>query len=81
MVSGGVWRIRMRVHERGVGETLSCGTGIAASAIATRFWAGENAPDRWRVEVPGGELGVEIVDGRVLLTGPAELVFDGQLEI
>lgn len=81
LVVGGIGRIRMRVHERGVGETLSCGTGVAASAIAFRHYAGEQAPDRWAVEVPGGELDVEIRDGRVLLTGPAELVFDGDYEL
>jgi diaminopimelate epimerase len=79
LVSGGVGRIRMRVHERGVGETLSCGTGAAAAALATREWAGEGAPDAWRVEVPGGELGVRMVDGRVHLSGPAELVFDATI--
>ena len=36
--------IRMRVHERGVGETRSCGTGVAAAALATRVWAGAGAP-------------------------------------
>jgi diaminopimelate epimerase len=81
LVVGGVGRIRMRVHERGVGETLSCGTGVAASAIAVRHWAGDNAPDRWTVEVPGGELGVEISDGHVLLTGPAALSYRGVYEI
>jgi diaminopimelate epimerase len=81
LVVGGVGRIRMRVHERGSGETLSCGTGVAASAIAIRHWAGENAPDRWRVEVPGGELDVEVADGHVLLTGPAELVYSGSYEL
>jgi diaminopimelate epimerase len=81
LVVGGVGRIRMRVHERGVGETLSCGTGVAASAIAIRHYAGPSAPDRWRVEVPGGELEVDIEDGRVLLTGPAELVYRGEYEL
>ncbi|MFT4028392.1 MAG: diaminopimelate epimerase [Protaetiibacter sp.] len=81
LVSGGVGRIRMRVHERGSGETLSCGTGAAAAALATRSWAGDGAPDTWLVRVPGGELGVRIADGRVHLSGPAELVFDGVVSL
>ncbi|MBN9606915.1 MAG: diaminopimelate epimerase [Actinomycetales bacterium] len=85
LVADGVGRIRMRVHERGSGETLSCGTGAAAAALAIRHWAGEGAPDSWRVRVPGGELGVRVAateDGpHVLLSGPAELVFDGALEL
>jgi diaminopimelate epimerase len=81
LIVDGTGRIRMRVHERGSGETLSCGTGVAASAIAIRHWAGEHAPDRWTVEVPGGELGVEIRGGHALLTGPAELVYSGEYEL
>ena len=81
LVKDGVGHIRMRVHERGSGETLSCGTGAVAAALATRYWAGETAPSQWRVEVPGGVLGVRMwpaEDGEhVSLSGPAELVFDG----
>jgi diaminopimelate epimerase len=74
--------IRMRVHERGVGETRSCGTGVAAAALATRAWAGEGAPDVWRVEVPGGSLVVTALPGdRVELRGPAELVADGTVQL
>jgi len=85
LVEDGVGRIRMRVHERGSGETLSCGTGAVASALAVRYWAGESAPDEWVVQVPGGVVGVRMVteaDGEhVLLSGPAELVFDGVLSL
>lgn len=80
-ISGGLGRIRMRVHERGSGETLSCGTGAAAAALATRSWAGDGAPDVWRVRVPGGEVGVRVADGHVHLSGPAELVFDGRVSL
>lgn len=83
LVKDGVGRIRMRVHERGSGETLSCGTGAVAAALATRHWAGASAPNQWRVDVPGGTLGVRMwpaEDGEhVSLSGPAELVFDGMV--
>lgn len=85
LVRDGVGHIRMRVHERGSGETLSCGTGAVAAALAIRHWAGAGAPHQWRVEVPGGTLGVRMFpaeDGEhVSLSGPAELVYVGSLEI
>jgi diaminopimelate epimerase len=81
LVVDGVGRIVMRVHERGSGETLSCGTGAAAAALATREWAGEGAPDTWRVEVSGGVVGVRIADGHVFLSGPAELVYSGTVAV
>ncbi len=85
LVHDGVGRFRMRVHERGSGETQSCGTGAAAAALAVRHWAGAGAPNQWRVELPGGVLGVRMFpteDGEhIALSGPAELVFDGVLSL
>ena len=81
-----VGEVVMRVHERGSGETMSCGTGACAAALATRVWAGAGAPDVWRVDVPGGRLVVTVEPGSsaeagtVLLTGPAVLVADGVLD-
>jgi len=70
--------VRMRVHERGVGETLSCGTGACAVAWAVRRRG--DAPERIRVDVPGGTLHVEERDGELELIGPAVIVADGTLE-
>jgi diaminopimelate epimerase len=85
MVVDGVGSIDMRVFERGVGETLSCGTGIVAAALATRYWAGKGAPNIWTVTVPGGTLGVRMFpteEGEhVGLSGAAELVFEGSLNL
>ncbi len=84
-VKNGVGYISMRVFERGVGETLSCGTGICAAALATRHWAGVGAPNTWQVTVPGGTLGVRMFpteDGEhVGLSGAAELVYDGEISL
>ena len=70
--------VRMRVHERGVGETLSCGTGAVAVAWAARRADeadGLESPPTFRVDVPGGTLWVaELHDGTLELTGPAVVV-------
>lgn len=78
----GPGHIAMRVHERGVGETRSCGTGAAAAALATRFWSGVEDERPWVVDVPGGQLTVTPLPGqRVELAGPAELVADGEFAL
>jgi len=71
--------IRMRVFERGVGETLSCGTGTVAAAAAVAAVAGERGT--WRVDVRGGTLQVGLDDDEVTLTGPAVLVARGSITV
>jgi len=72
--------LKMRVHERGVGETRSCGTGTCAVALAATLHAGKPLPAKWIINPPGGRLTVEI-DGHsnATLTGPAVLIADHDL--
>ncbi len=73
--------IAMRVHERGSGETRSCGTGACAAAVATASVQADTLPTTYRVDVPGGTVHVTwTADGRVLLAGPAEIVARGDME-
>jgi diaminopimelate epimerase len=74
--------IEMRVHERGSGLTLSCGTGAVAAAVAAAVSVGEWPADPglpWVVHVPGGELAVTPSVTASLLTGPADIVAAGEL--
>ena len=73
--------IKMRVFERGVGETQSCGTGTCAVALAATIKSKKTLPIKWVINPPGGRLVVEI-DGHsnATLTGPAVLVKDVELD-
>lgn len=66
----------MRVNERGCGETLSCGTGLCATAITLRDKTGI---DHWTITVRGGTLRVDVTDEDVKLTGSATIV--GKIEL
>lgn len=71
--------IRMRVWERGVGETLGCGTGSSAAAVACHL--NGRTGRSVMVHLPGGDLDIAIQDdGRVFMTGPAEYSFEGTME-
>jgi diaminopimelate epimerase len=87
VVERGPAHVAMRVHERGSGETRSCGTGAAAVAVAARRRAAgggalSDVPAEWTVDVPGGRLTVtEHADGEVVLAGPAVLVATGRVDL
>lgn len=66
----------MRVNERGCGETLSCGTGLCATAITLRAKTGI---DHWTITVRGGTLRIDVTDEDVKLTGSATIV--GKIEL
>lgn len=78
--SAGELVAHMRVFERGVGETLSCGTGACAVALALRERYQVTVPGQVQVNVPGGSLEISVDEwDRVWLSGPVELVARGRL--
>jgi diaminopimelate epimerase len=81
VVLQGPRHLRMRVHERGSGETRSCGTGICAAVVAVAAADGPG-PDGepWRVDVPGGTCSVVWHPDRITLSGPAVIVAEIELD-
>ncbi len=73
--------VRLRVHERGVGETLACGTGACAAMVIGRQLG--LLDDKVYVDLPGGRLFVQWsqVGDPVWMTGPAAYVFEGKIEL
>ncbi len=78
VVDGG---IRMRVWERGSGETKACGTGACAVAVCAVTYGYFQKGEDIAVFLPGGVLHVTYENNTVFLTGPAETVFEGSIEI
>jgi diaminopimelate epimerase len=70
--------VRMRVHERGVGETRSCGTGTVAAAVAALADGGADT-GTLTVRVPGGDVVVTVTDATSYLRGPSVLVARGEI--
>jgi diaminopimelate epimerase len=78
-VAGGNNAVKMRVHERGAGETLACGTGACAVAVAASYW-GLVTESLVTVRQPGGDASVDITDAEhVVLAGPVSYI--GSIEV
>ncbi|MFI0742103.1 diaminopimelate epimerase [Streptomyces sp. NPDC021100] len=86
VVDRGPRHVALRVHERGSGETRSCGTGACAVMVATARRDGadpaaDGRPVTYTVDVPGGRLVIgELPDGTVEMTGPAVIVAEGHFD-
>ena len=73
--------VRLRVYERGAGETQACGTGACAAVVAGVRLGLLQAASQIRVSLPGGDLHIEWQPGDdVMMTGPVQTVFEGELQ-
>lgn len=74
-------QLRLRVYERGAGETQACGTGACAAMAVAHQWG--MVDDAVTVQLPGGELLIRWAGGRspLLMTGPAQTVFEGTIDL
>ena len=73
--------LKMRVWERGSGETMACGTGACATVVAACVNGISPRKEEVTVRLRGGELGITWGNDRVWMKGPAELVYTGEIEI
>lgn len=81
VVRRGAGHVAMRVHERGSGETRSCGTGACAVGVASAYADQADKPVTYQVDVPGGTVHVTWTeDNTMILAGPAQIVARGDME-
>ncbi|GAA1528317.1 diaminopimelate epimerase [Nocardioides humi] len=82
VVRRGPGHVALRVHERGSGETRSCGTGACAVMVATALADGAARDTAYRIDLPGGTLRITWTgDDRILMTGPAVVVAEGRTSL
>ena len=71
--------LKMRVWERGIGETLACGTGACAAAVAAILNGFSEKETDITVKLPGGDLKIRYTDETIQMTGPAVKSFEGTI--
>lgn len=82
VVRRGPQHLAMRVHERGSGETRSCGTGACAVLVAAALADDAPRDTAYRIDLPGGTLRISWTgDDRILMTGPAVIVAEGRTSL
>ncbi|HWJ11985.1 MAG TPA: diaminopimelate epimerase [Nocardioides sp.] len=82
VVRRGPQHVALRVHERGSGETRSCGTGACAVMVAAALADGAARDTEYRIDLPGGTLRITwTADDRILMAGPAVVVAEGTTDL